>query len=513
MNYYDWVFVVDKNEKPCVPITNKKAKELIRNKKAVPFNYEPYCIKRIDEHMSEYEDHSDFVFKIDTGFERIGFSLMDNVNEYLAGEVKCRTDISGLLKTRNEHRREKRGRIRHRKNKNLDKKIVNNPTYKNGNEDGWIAPSIEHKIFTHKKLVSQVSKWLPWETLYLETATFDIAKIENPDIEGIDYQTGRMKGFENIKMYVRARDGYECQYPKCESKKNKKNTALEIHHLTLRSKGGSDRPENLICLCPKHHKMVHKNEKTENDFRDMKLGIVKVKSYKAATCMSLIRNRLVSELQKEYTGKRIYEDFGYITKTNRIEAGLPKTHFNDALNIHNIPEVNLCKYVYIVNQKRCNDRCMESFHDAQYIDARDGKKKSGSELALNRQTRSQDPHKVQNDRIYRQEKISKGERRTKNKHHPIKAGDIIEIDGQKYKMGKTNARGQQVVAYSFDNYIKVKVFNESEKGKMKTKTLSDKTEGLLKINQDENVKIIRRRRGFQWDRVDRLEYEEFSKKD
>jgi hypothetical protein len=47
---------------------------------------------------------------------------------------------------------------------------------------------------------------------------------------------------------VMERDGYRCAVPGCTSRRN-----LHDHHLTFRSAGGSDAPENRLALCAFHH--------------------------------------------------------------------------------------------------------------------------------------------------------------------------------------------------------------------------------------------------------------------
>lgn len=46
------------------------------------------------------------------------------------------------------------------------------------------------------------------------------------------------------------RDGYCCAL--CDSQ-----TGLQIHHVVLRSQGGTDHPQNLITLCWKCHAVAH----------------------------------------------------------------------------------------------------------------------------------------------------------------------------------------------------------------------------------------------------------------
>jgi hypothetical protein len=47
---------------------------------------------------------------------------------------------------------------------------------------------------------------------------------------------------------VYRRDGYRCMAPGCTAR-----AKLEAHHLTYRSWGGKDEPENLLVLCLFHH--------------------------------------------------------------------------------------------------------------------------------------------------------------------------------------------------------------------------------------------------------------------
>ena len=110
------------------------------------------------------------------------------------------------------------------------------------------------------------------------------------------------------------RDGYTCQYCKGKHKDNK----LEVHHIVFRSQGGSDEESNLITLCHTCHSNLHSGK--------IKLKLCgKAKgALKYATQMNSIRKQLF----------RIYPDaietFGYVTKANRLQLGIDKTHHYDA---------------------------------------------------------------------------------------------------------------------------------------------------------------------------------------
>ena len=200
MQYLDFTLVVDKNNKPCVPILNGRAGYLLRNNKAKIINHDPLVIKRIDDYKSDFENRDIFELKIDSGYLNIGFSVSDNYHEYLAGQVELLKGMSDRLTNRNGYRRTRRSRIRYRKNKNVDYKTVHNPTYKNGNEEGWFAPSIQHKIDSHIRLIDKIASWFPVDKVIVEVAKFDIQMIkalaDGKEISGKDYQNGEMKVYE-----------------------------------------------------------------------------------------------------------------------------------------------------------------------------------------------------------------------------------------------------------------------------------------------------------------------------
>lgn len=74
-----------------------------------------------------------------------------------------------------------------------------------------------------------------------------------------DYIRVSKKGTSNGKLIVQRLTkqeaekiimdrGNKCEYPHC-----RENISLEVHHIVARSNGGTNRPSNLIVLCPTHH--------------------------------------------------------------------------------------------------------------------------------------------------------------------------------------------------------------------------------------------------------------------
>lgn len=175
------------------------------------------------------------------------------------------------------------------------------------------------KFHSHVKEIEFVKSILPITTLVLETGQFDThlmknPSLANPKVKHWGYQKGINYGFENTKAMVLNRDNYTCQC--CMGKHN--DSKLEVHHIIFRSQGGSDEESNLITLCHTCHKDLHSGKIT------LKFSGKKKGTLKYATQMNSIRCQLL----------KIYPDaietFGYVTKANRLSAGIPKDHQLDA---------------------------------------------------------------------------------------------------------------------------------------------------------------------------------------
>lgn len=185
---------------------------------------------------------------------------------------------------------------------------------------GWLAPSIENRIQAHISRIDAGCKLLPVTKIVIETASFDIQKIKNPDVEGEGYQQGDQLGFWNVREYVLWRDGHVCQHCRDRSK----DKILNVHHLESRKTGG-DAPNNLITLCETCHKAYHAGK--------IKLKVKRGKSFKSETFMGIMRWTLLERVRQTHPHLPVENTFGYLTKHKRIALGLPKTHCADAFCI------------------------------------------------------------------------------------------------------------------------------------------------------------------------------------
>ena len=167
---------------PCSPA---KARLLLKEKKAVVMRRTPFTIQLT---QATGETVQPVKLGVDAGSKFIGLSASTDKAELYASEVELRTDVVDLLSSRRELRRARRNR----KTRYRAPRFNNRVHSKN---KGWLAPSVENKINAHLSRVDAVRQLLPVTKIVVETASFDIQKIKNPDIEGADYQWGEQLVF------------------------------------------------------------------------------------------------------------------------------------------------------------------------------------------------------------------------------------------------------------------------------------------------------------------------------
>lgn len=400
------VYVLNKHGRPLMPTTPRKARLLLKNGQAKIVGRDPFTIQLIYG-SSGYTQPVDL--GIDAGYQHIGFSAVNEKEEVLGGELKMLEGMSERITEKRKYRRIRRNRLRYRQ-----------PRFSNRKRDeGWLAPSIQHKLDTHHRLIDKICRILPVKTVTIEVAAFDIQKIKNPTIEGEQYQYGEQYGFDNLREYILHRDGHKCQNKDCKNKSN--NPMLQVHHLGFwkNPPDRTDRPGNLITLCTKCHIAKSHNQK----------GFLfgwepKLKSFKGETFMSTVRWRLTDEGLWQAT-------FGYITKGKRRELEIEKSHHNDAYVIAGGTTQTRVVKPLMLEQIRRNKRSLEQFYDAKYRDSRDGGIRSGSELSSGRRTRNANLNS-ENLRQYRAHKVSAGRRSIKKKRYPYKQHDLVLFEGRIY---------------------------------------------------------------------------------
>ena len=188
------VYILSKEGKPLMPTSRHgKVKHLLKSNRAKVVKRTPFVIQLLYD-TTEYVQP--VTLGVDAGSKIIGLSATTENDELFASEVTLRNDIVELLSTRRQNRRTRRNHLRYRE-----------PRFNNRvKPKGWLAPSVQHKVDSHLRVITDVYKILPITKLIVETASFDIQKIKNPSISSADYQQGDQMGFWNVREYVLFRD-------------------------------------------------------------------------------------------------------------------------------------------------------------------------------------------------------------------------------------------------------------------------------------------------------------------
>lgn len=326
------VYVISKNGQALMPTENHaKVRILLKTKKAKVVKRCPFTIK-LTYNSTNYTQ--EITLGVDAGSKHIGISATTEDKVLFESDVELRNDIVDLISTRRQNRRSRRSRkTRYRKARFNNRK----------RKEGWLAPSVQNKVDSHVTVIRKVYEILPITRIIVEVASFDIQKIKNPTISGVDYQRGEQLNFYNIREYVFFRDGHKCQCCKGKSK----NKILNVHHIESRHTGGNA-PNNLITLCETCHSNYHKG------ILKLPKEIHRGMSFKDATFMGIMRWSLYNTVKKIYPRVRL--TYGYLTKNTRIENGLHKDHYIDARCISGNPKAISDGTVYYQKKVRCHNR-------------------------------------------------------------------------------------------------------------------------------------------------------------
>lgn len=308
------VFVINQRGEALMPCTQRKARLLLKEGNAKIHKYNPFTIQLT---VPTGESKQDCHVGIDTGAKHIGFAITSQNKVLFKGEVELRQDVKGNLDTRRIYRKSRHNRkTRYRKEKFLNRKRGEN----------WLPPSLQNRINHTYRWIDEMCNLVSNPILHIEVGKFDIAKMINTKIQGVDYQYGQTYRFYNVRYFVFARDNYTCQC--CGKSKDK---ILHTHHILYKSQGGTDRADNLITVCSDCH--TTENHKPGGVLYNWMIRHKKVKQYKEPPFMNVLRKRIFDKYPTAIIS------YGSETSMRRKELGLSKTHYNDAIAISGISNI------------------------------------------------------------------------------------------------------------------------------------------------------------------------------
>jgi 5-methylcytosine-specific restriction endonuclease McrA len=309
------VFVLDLNKRPLNPCHPGKARKLLNQGKASIFRRYPFTIILKEKKPNQINNSCEL--KIDPGSRTTGLAILSGSNLIWAAELNHRgLQIQDALLSRRQIRRSRRNRqTRYRQPRFLNRK----------KPEGWLPPSLQHRVDTTLTWVKRLMRYSPINSITVELVKFDLQKQENPEISGVEYQHGTLYGWE-VREYLLTKFNRTCQYCGATDK------PFEVDHIQPRSKGGSDRVSNLTLAC--HDCNQAKGNQHIKDFLKGKSDLVNCilkqakTPLKDAAAVNSTRWKLHNSL-KEFS-LNLKTGSGGLTKYNRTQQKLPKTHWLDA---------------------------------------------------------------------------------------------------------------------------------------------------------------------------------------
>lgn len=303
------VFVLDTNKRPLAPCHEAVARKLLKQGKAAIYRRFPFTII-LKRSVDESEIETTYRLKIDYGSRHTGLAILRGQEMVWLGQLDHRTDIKERMDKRRAFRRARRNRkTRYRKPRFLNRK----------RKGGWLPPSLESRVQNIKTWVNRLQELCPIGYISYENAKFDTKLMRNPEISGIEYQQGTLQGYE-VREYLLEKFGRKCCY--C----GKENVPLEVEHIIPKSRGGTDRIDNLCLACRDCNQ--RKGNQTAEEFGYPHIQEQVKESLKDASVINATRWKVYDMLKQ--AGLDVECGTGARTKMNRIRLGLPKTHYFDA---------------------------------------------------------------------------------------------------------------------------------------------------------------------------------------
>lgn len=408
----DTVTVISASGKKLMPTNSYRARKLLKSKKAVIYKYRPVFTIKLVDRTDGYTQPIEY--KCDTGYQNIGISICSDTKEFVNEQRDLLKDEAERHNDSRKYRRTRRNRLRYRKARwNNRKGMIS--------KDGF-APSIRNKRDVHIRLYEEYYKVFPITKAVFEMGQFDTQVLKAveaglPVPVGTDYQQGERYGYTTLREAVFARDNYKCIC--CGKSAIKDGVKLKIHHIGYLSGDRSNRMANLGSVCENCH--TSKNHKPGGKLYKLK---PKLKAFKGATFMTMVRYSMVKQLKTTTPDVDIKVTYGAATKLARKELNVKKTHSNDAYCMGGFHPKHRSDFKHYKKCRR-NNRVLSKFYDAKYMDLRDGSIKKGSQLACGRTNRSISRHTELNERIYRGHKVSKGYYAIRRQRLPLRPGDTV----------------------------------------------------------------------------------------
>lgn len=305
-----------------MPCSEKRARLLLARGRARIHRLTPFTIRLVNRTV-EQSVLQPVRIKLDPGSRTTGIALVRDGETGRTAHVLFLAELHHRGQVIRDALTQRRAFRRRRRTANLRYRAKR--FYNRTRPEGWIAPSLRHRIETTVSWVNRLRRWTPVAAISQELVRFDTQKLQNPEISGVEYQKGTLFGLE-VREYLLEKWNRACAY--CGAR----NVPLEIEHIQPRSRGGSDRVSNLTLACDRCNK--RKGNKSIEEFlahAPERLARIKAQAktpLKDAAVLNSTRWALYNALRS--IGIPVEIGTGGRTKWNRRRLSIPKGHALDA---------------------------------------------------------------------------------------------------------------------------------------------------------------------------------------
>jgi hypothetical protein len=327
------VFVLNADKQPLMPCHPARARALLRQQKAAVYRRMPFTIILKEQHHDTVTQNVEL--KLDPGSKITGIALVSEFAKrgrvvIWAANLQHRghTVKSGLDSRRALRRGRRNRHTRYRKPRFLNR----------ARPAGWLPPSLLSRVANVSTWARRLIAGAPISNIHVETVRFDMQIMQNPNIEGVEYQQGTLYDWE-LREYLLYRHDHTCAY--CAGLSG--DPILEREHVIPRSKGGSDRVSNQVIACRTCNEAKNNllpaewlaklqasgsklNQKRAANLQRVMKGLRP--SLKDAAAINALRYRVGDELKA--LGLPVGFWSGGRTKMNRSGQGYAKDHWIDA---------------------------------------------------------------------------------------------------------------------------------------------------------------------------------------
>ena len=320
MNHITFVPVIDAAEKPRAPCHPKRARQLLKTGRAKPrHRWDISAIQLIDKTIPQEQVHQ-FSIGVDPGSEHTGLAVFQQkpngqraalltITLHHRGKI-----INKLMKQRADNRRARCFRLRSRPCRHNNRK---RPV-------GWLAPINKSRLENTLTWVHRLQQLMATDAILVETIKFDTQKLQNPHIQGKEYQQGPLYQ-TTLKAYVYHRDGNKYRY--CGKKPTPENPLTEDHVVPIAAMG-PDRPDKIVAAC-RTCNTAKGNQPVQQFLKKRKKRLAAVLAQLQKPLPSVgPSNAIFAQLLKilQAQGRNITQTAAAETAANRQITGIVKTH-------------------------------------------------------------------------------------------------------------------------------------------------------------------------------------------